>query len=73
LTKTILALKTDEELSKRNEAIYKNFAKAYGKSSKDPETKAALKIYKCVGRRKHRKIWASTSLHILKYLLTVRV
>jgi hypothetical protein len=44
LTKAILASKTDEELSKRNEAIYKNFAKAYGKSGEDPETKAASKI-----------------------------
>ena len=59
LTKSILALKTDEELSKRNEAIYKNFAKAYSKSGEDHETKEALRISKCMGRRKHRKIRVS--------------
>lgn len=59
LTKTILAAKTDEELSRRNEAIYKNFAKAYSKSGEDPETKKALRISKSIGRRKHRKIRVS--------------
>jgi hypothetical protein len=58
LTKTILAAKTDE-LSRRNEEIYKNFAKAYSKSGEDPETKEALRIYKSIGRRKHRKIEVS--------------
>ena len=61
LTKAILASKTDDELSKRNEAIYKNFAKAYSKSGEDPETKEAMRVSKCMGRRKHRKIRVSES------------
>jgi len=65
LTKAILDSKTDEELSKRNESIFKNFAKAYSKSGEDPETKEALRISKCTGRRKHRKIRVSSLLHCL--------
>jgi hypothetical protein len=59
LTKAILASKTDDELSKCNEAIYKNFAKAYSKSGEDPEMKEAMRISKCMGRRKHWKIRVS--------------
>ena len=59
LTKTILASKTDEELLKRNEVIYKNFVKVYGRNGEDPEMRAALKISKCMGRQKNRKIRVS--------------
>jgi hypothetical protein len=64
LTKAILASKTDDELSKRNEAIYKNFAKAYSKSGQDPDTKEALRVSKCMGRRKHRKIRVNSCSNI---------
>ena len=60
--KSILALKTNEELSKWNEAIYKNFVKAYSKSGEDHETKEALRISNCMGRCKHWKIWVSHTL-----------
>ena len=65
LTKAILASRMDDELSKCNEAIYKNFTKAYSKSGEDPEIKEALRISKCMGRWKHRKIWVSASSHLL--------
>ena len=72
LTKAILASRMDDELSKRNEAIYKNFTKAYSKSGEDPETKEALRISKCMGRQKHRKIWVSASSHLLEEVFAYR-
>lgn len=50
LTKAILASKTDNELSKHNEAIYNNFVKAYSKSGEDSEMKEAMRKSKCKGR-----------------------
>lgn len=55
LTKPILATYTNDELLKRNAAIFKNFASVYKKAGTDPETQAALKATKRVGRQRGRK------------------